>query len=140
MDKKDFENNINKYLDEYLGKLENIKVYYKGKLSKTDDINNVDYKGVYVIFDKDGKAIYIGDAITDRFTIKSRLIIHLNGHKSNATVVNLLLNNLFEKREDKREDAKKYLKECSFIAIKWESLEYFLIKKVDNLLNIRGMH
>lgn len=136
MTKEEFEESIDGYLDEYLENLKDIREYDEGSFSNKADIDKVDYKGVYIIFDKDGKAIYIGDAITDKFTIKSRLNIHLKGHESNATVVNLLLNNkIFEKPED----AKKYLKdECSFIAIKWESLEYFLIKKVPNLLNKKG--
>ena len=65
----------------------------------------------------------------------NRLKIHLNGHESNATIVNYLTNNTGLNREEAK---KKIREQYRFIAYKCDSIEYKLIENVDGLYNSKG--
>lgn len=87
-----------KIKDEYIKNRKRVKGYLK-----REDIKKADFNGVYLVLNENDEVVYIGSAYTNRFTIKNRLNIHLNGDKSNATIVNYLI-----KTEGiSREDAKK---------------------------------
>jgi len=148
-DKNDFLNKCQNMFDEYLNSLTDKLKRNKIVEGHMGDVDNkkeeLNIKGVYIIFNENEKPIYVGDAITDNFTIYMRLKGHLYGNKSNGTVVNRLMDEAKQSRENKqaRNEQKLYLKEkCIFIAIPWESLEYNLISEFINnghkLLNIKG--
>ena len=116
--------------------LEKCKRKVKGDLNR-EDIKKADFNGVYVVLNENDEVVYIGSAYTNRFTIKNRLTIHLNGDKSNATIVNYLIKMDDRKIDDrvKREDAKKKILEYKFVAYEFDSIEYKLIENVDGLYN-----
>lgn len=120
-----------KIKSEYLKKC---KPGVEGDLNK-NDIKKANFNGVYVILNENDEIVYIGSAYTNRFTIMNRLNIHLNGHESNATIVNYLR----KKEEISQEDAKKkILEHYKFIAYECDSIEYKLIENVDGLYNKKG--
>ena len=116
--------------------IEKCKTKVKGNLNR-EDIKKADFNGVYVVLNENDEVVYIGSAYTNRFTIKNRLTIHLNGDKSNATIVNYLIKMDDRKIDDrvKREDAKKKILEYKFVAYEFDSIEYKLIENVDGLYN-----
>lgn len=105
----------------------------KGYLNR-EDIKKADFNGVYVVLNENDEVVYIGSAYTNRFTIKNRLNIHLNGDESNATIVNYLI----KKEKISRENAKKKILEYKFVAYEFDSIEYKLIENVDGLYNSKG--
>lgn len=115
---------------EYIKNRKRVKGYLK-----REDIKKVDFNGVYLVLNENDEVVYIGSAYTNRFTIKNRLNIHLNGDESNATIVNYLI-----KTEGiSREDAKKKISEhYKFVAYEYDSIEYKLIENVDGLYNSKG--
>ena len=115
---------------EYIKNRKRVKGYLK-----REDIKKVDFNGVYLVLNENDEVVYIGSAYTNRFTIKNRLNIHLNGDESNATIVNYLI-----KTEGiSREDAKKKISEhYKFVAYEYYSIEYKLIENVDGLYNSKG--
>lgn len=86
--------------------IKNRKSSFKGCLNRADDIKKADFNGVYVVLNENDEVVYIGSAYTNRFTIKNRLTIHLNGDKSNATYSKLL--------NKKRENISRECKEKDF--------------------------
>ena len=114
--------------------IKNRKSSFKGCLNRADDIKKADFNGVYVVLNENDEVVYIGSAYTNRFTIKNRLTIHLNGDKSNATIVNYLI----KKEKISRENAKKKILEYKFVAYEFDSIEYKLIENVDGLYNSKG--
>lgn len=83
---------------EYIKNRKRVKGYLK-----REDIKKADFNGVYLVLNENDEVVYIGSAYTNRFTIKNRLNIHLNGDKSNATIVNYLI----KKEGISRKDAKE---------------------------------
>lgn len=137
MDINEFKSNYYDLINGYLKTLKKFAdgYYVEGDMDDNRSIENANFKGVYIVFDENDNALYVGDAITDKFKVKDRLNGHLNGHKTNATIVN----GLMETKNISRQDAIKYLENnCKFIAIPWESLEYYLIEKMNGLLNKKG--
>ena len=114
--------------------LEKCSTKVKGNLNR-EDIKKADFNGIYVILNENDEIVYIGSAYTNKFTIMNRLNIHLNGHESNATIVNYLVKNENISREDAKE---KISKQYKFIAYECYSIEYKLIENVDGLYNRRG--
>lgn len=90
-----------KIKDEYIKNRKRVKGYLK-----IEDIKKADFNGVYVVLNENDEVVYIGSAYTNRFTIKNRLTIHLNGDKSNATYSKLL--------NKKRENISRECKEKDF--------------------------
>lgn len=118
-----------KIKDEYIKNRKRVEGYLK-----REDIKKADFNGVYLVLNENDEVVYIGSAYTNRFTIKNRLNIHLNGDKSNATIVNYLI-----KTEGiSRKDAKKKILEYKFVAYEYDSIEYKLIENVDGLYNSKG--
>lgn len=118
-----------KIKDEYIKNRKRVK----GDLNRAD-IKKADFNGVYLVLNENDEVVYIGSAYTNRFTIKNRLNIHLNGDESNATIVNYLI-----KTEGiSRKDAKKKILEYKFVAYEYDSIEYKLIENVDGLYNSKG--
>ena len=149
MTKQEFINICQNIFDAYLKSLNSDVKKSNIICGNMYDVENkkkdLEKKGVYIIFNEKEEPIYVGDAITDKFTIYKRLKGHLYGNKSNGTVVNRLIDEAKKSRDDgeARNEQKEYLKnKCSFIAIPWESLEYNLIsmfiKEGNKLLNIKG--
>ena len=119
-----------KIKDEYIKNRKRVKGYLK-----REDIKKADFNGVYLVLNENDEVVYIGSAYTNRFTIKNRLNIHLNGDKSNATIVNYLI----KKEGISRKDAKKKISEhYKFVAYEYYSIEYKLIENVDGLYNSKG--
>lgn len=115
---------------EYIKNRKRVKGYLK-----REDIKKADFNGVYLVLNENDEVVYIGSAYTNRFTIKNRLNIHLNGDKSNATIVNYLI----KKEGISRKDAKKKISEhYKFVAYEYYSIEYKLIENVDGLYNSKG--
>lgn len=116
---------------EYIEKCKKVEGYLKNE----NDINKANFNGVYIVLDEKNEIVYIGSAYTNKFTIMNRLKIHLNGHESNATIVNYLTNNTGLNREEAK---KKIREQYRFIAYKCDSIEYKLIENVDGLYNSKG--
>ncbi len=128
----EFEKLKKEYIEKYTDKQEKVKGYLKND----EDIKKANFNGVYIILDENDNIVYIGSAYTNKFTIMNRLKIHLNGHKSNATIVNYLVNH----KKLNPEEAKKRIREqYKFIAYKCDSIEYKLIEDVDGLYNSKGI-
>ena len=115
--------------------IKNRKSSFKGCLNRADDIKKADFNGVYVVLNENDEVVYIGSAYTNRFTIKNRLNIHLNGDKSNATIVNYLIKTEGIFRKDAK---KKNSEHYKFVAYEYDSIEYKLIENVDGLYNSKG--
>ena len=127
MNLKEFEKMKHEYI-------EKCKVKVTGYLNR-NDIKKANFNGVYVILNEYDEIVYIGSAYTNRFTIMNRLNIHLNGHESNATIVNYLIKNEKISREAAKQ---KILEHYKFIAYECYSMEYKLIENVDGLYNAKG--
>lgn len=108
--------------------------YIEGKLGNKEDLNKLDFRGIYVILEND-KVLYIGSALPVTRTIKERLKEHLDGHKSHSCIIPYLMKSRNIKYKDK---AKKLLESFDFMAFKYISLEYQLISETEGIINKSG--
>lgn len=112
--------------------------FIEGSMSS---INNVDFPGVYAIFDND-KLIYIGSAYAADRTIEIRLKQYLSHSKTGNTLIKAMRRNKyknFKDEEDKISDEEiKIIKDFDYVAFEDKNIEYNLIEGVDGVLNKLG--
>ncbi len=132
LNKKNLEE-FEKEKSEFINKCKQV---IRGELKNKNEIDAADFNGVYIIINENNEIVYIGSAYTNKFKIKDRLRIHLNGHISNTNIVKHIQDDYKIKNKDK---AKQFMKEnFRFIACEYESLEYQLMENVPGLYNKKG--
>lgn len=112
------------------------------KEGSMSSINNVDFPGVYAIFDNN-KLIYIGSAYAADRTIEMRLKQYLSRSKTGNTLMKAMRRNKyqnFEDGEDKEisDEEIKIINCFEYVAFKHKNIEYDLIEGVDGVLNKLG--
>lgn len=133
MDKKDYKKKVIKILND-----DQIE-FKEGYISS---INNVDFPGIYAIFDNN-KLIYIGSAYAADRTIEIRLKQYLSRSKTGNTLIKAMRRNKYKNykyEEDKKisDEEIRIIKGFEYVAFQHKSIEYDLIEDVDDVLNKLG--
>lgn len=133
MDKKDNKKKVIKILND-----DQIE-FKEGYISS---INNVDFPGIYAIFDNN-KLIYIGSAYAADRTIEIRLKQYLSRSKTGNTLIKAMRRNKYKNykyEEDKKisDEEIRIIKGFEYVAFQHKSIEYDLIEDVDDVLNKLG--
>lgn len=127
MNKQEFTSKFKDILSQYVTRT------VEGHLGSDDDIKKADFNGVYALLDNN-EVIYIGSAYPSSFKVKDRLYLYRSAHPSNVC----LAKQLMCERNLTREQVQQYMKTLDFIAFENFSLEYYLIKNCDGLVNKKG--
>lgn len=105
-----------------------------GKITDLKARKQAKFNGVYIIIGPEGDVLYVGSAFAKTFPVSSRLYGEYAGNNINSS----FKKRLSEVKNMTPEEASKYARECSFIAIECESLEYFLMNRIPGLINKKG--
>lgn len=131
--KEEFLEKYKDLLEQYTIPIDENNKFIYGHLGNAEDRKKANFTGIYVILENN-KVIYIGSALPPSRTIEVRFREHLFGHYTNTKIVS----HLMKTRNLNNEQAKALIRTFDFLAFKYSSLEYLLIKDTPGIINSSG--